>query len=294
MDTRATRAEQPPPPADGGHGTLSPGGAPAVGSSAWLERVAWPGAACSELGLGVAERDLASEGHAQIPSFLSATERESYARLRLDKRRRDWLLGRLTAKRLVQRVAGAAGLGDVPLDAISIEPASDGAPTIVVLEPRLRALATASLSISHTHGVAVCALSRDSTVGVDIEQVETRSDLFVADFFTEEEQQQVAMAHDRERAVVATAIWSAKEAVLKACRLGLTIDTRSLSCRLDGDSPHGWGPFSCRWDRSRPLPDAVLGLPRELAGQWRQVEDFVVCLVALARSASTPSAPPVG
>jgi 4'-phosphopantetheinyl transferase len=162
------------------------------------------------------------EGSA-YPDFLSASEIDTYAGLRFPKRRHEWLLGRWTAKQLLRRSIEA--YCDLPLPAISVAADPDGAPYLAVEgEGRL----PASLSISHRAGRAFCALSPtiSPSIGVDLEQIEPRSAAFVHDFFTADEAARVWDCPDSDRDTLVTVIWSAKEAMLKALREGLRLDTR--------------------------------------------------------------------
>jgi hypothetical protein len=73
-----------------------------------------------------------------------------------------------------------------------------------------------------------------------------------------------------------TAIWSAKEAALKAIHQGLKVDTRSVSCLIQAQDnpPESWTPFAVHWDQqrlNRPLPP--------LAGWWRATETYILTLV---------------
>ena len=98
----------------------------------------------------------------------------------------------------------------------------------------------------------------------------------MTDYFTKEEQALVAQASAGMRDVAVTAVWSAKEAVLKALHLGLTVDTRSVACLLEPveERPLTWTPFMVQCDGSRlPKP------PPRLIGWWRTYNDFVLTLV---------------
>jgi phosphopantetheinyl transferase len=176
---------------------------------------------------------------ARTPSdFLSASEQRTYDTLRFPKRREEWLLGRWTAKQLLRRsLESYQGLS---LSAISVRADPDGAPYLSVQgEGRL----PASLSISHRAGRAVCALSPalSPSIGVDLERVEPRPRAFVEDFFTAQEAARVWACAPERRDTLVTTIWSAKEAVLKAFREGLRVDTRTVEVRhvagLDADLP---------------------------------------------------------
>lgn len=153
--------------------------------------------------------------------FLSGVELERLAGMRFARRREEWLLGRWTAKKLLRRVHGA--LARLPLKDWSVANAANGQPFASLDGARL----AGCLSISHRSGRAACAWTSRAEVGVgiDLEQVESRTDAFVRDYFTPAEQALVA-GERRERDVVL--VWSVKEAMLKALGEGLRLDTRSV------------------------------------------------------------------
>jgi 4'-phosphopantetheinyl transferase len=65
-------------------------------------------------------------------------------------------------------------------------------------------------------------------LGCDLELVEPHSPAFVADYFTPQEQRLVADTCAVDRILLVSMLWSAKESVLKAMRVGLRADTRSV------------------------------------------------------------------
>ena len=74
------------------------------------------------------------------------------------------------------------------------------------------------------------------SLGCDLELIEPREGNFLDSFFTVEEMTAVRALRERDLAagdILTTAIWSGKEAVLKALREGLRIDTRRITCRFD-------------------------------------------------------------
>ncbi len=193
---------------------------------------------------------------------------------RVPKRRNDWRLGRWTAKQAV-----AAYLHLSPdhesLAGIQIRATESGAPE-VFLPSRP---APVSISISHCNDMAVCAVSQaGAALGCDLEAVAPRSDLFIADYFVESEQQLIARSPASHRPWLATLLWSAKESALKALGEGLRLDTRSVEVRLDPAAADG------EW---RPLTVLAEG-SRSFAGWWRQNQDFVRTVVACP----APSLPP--
>jgi 4'-phosphopantetheinyl transferase len=168
---------------------------------------------------------------------------------------------------------------------IEICPAPSGAPEAFVANQP----APVVISISHRNGVAACATAPQGTLlGCDLEVAEPRSDAFVADYFTSAEQSFLACLPEKDRFRVVALFWSAKESALKALRLGLRVDTRTLTVNLrDRDweywdfteRPHmvcgkrtvvRWHPLQVRY---------VDG--QEFHGWWQSSGDFLGTLVAV-------------
>lgn len=203
------------------------------------------------------------------PGLLSAAEQARCDRLVIEKRRRDWLLGRWTAKHLVQFYLASGG-GLSPLDRIEILSDDDGAPYVRVGE-RL----PLSLSISHSGLDSFCALcpSDAGVVGADVEQVEPRESAFVRTFFTDLEIRGADAAATGRDAFV-TAVWSAKEAVLKTLRLGLRADTRQVEIQVIDQGP-GWVAVGAA------VQTDLLPSPTSTIAVWQQVEPARVLSLAL-------------
>jgi len=214
-------------------------------------------------------------------SVLSPAERATLAGKRYPKRRREWLLGRWTAKHLLRHACPE--YASLPLSEITVGNDPDGAPYLAVEGHGRLAL---SLSISHRNDHAFCALLSPSSfvpaaqtvVGADIERVEPRDPAFVHDFFTAREAEHVWTAPDALRDTLVTVIWSAKEAVLKALHLGLTVDTRSVEivhvAGIDTPPLDPWAPIQV----CCTLPD----IP-PLSAWWRPHADYVLTLAAFSR-----------
>jgi 4'-phosphopantetheinyl transferase len=160
--------------------------------------------------------------------WLAESELLCLQRLHIPKRREDWRLGRWTAKRAVA-MALEWRHDDASLKNVEILADPSGAPEVSVGNQ----LAALSISLSHRDGVAACAIARSNApLGCDLELIETRSDAFVADYFTEDEQKIIAQQSEQEHDRIITTLWSAKESALKALRVGLRADTRSVNIRL--------------------------------------------------------------
>ncbi len=206
-------------------------------------------------------------------AWLSPPERERLARLRVEKRRREWLLGRWTAKRLLQAHLGGPVTGPT-LDTLAIVAAPDGAPELVAELPSTGpGSGPLRLAISHSHGRAFCAVAEHIAVGADIERVAPRHPAFARDYFTAAELASLALAPPAARDTLVTAIWSAKEAALKALRLGLTVDTRHVACELAPASATGaWAAVRIHCNPNLEAPP--------LRGWWRVSDGYVLTLAA--------------
>lgn len=183
------------------------------------------------------------------------------------KRRNDWRLGRWTAKK-----AWAAYL-KLPCEPqvfreIEIRPAASGAPVLF----HRNNPAGATISLSHRGGTALCAIAPSGGVlGCDLEMVEPRSDAFLADYFTTEEQALVAHASAADRSRLLALLWSAKESALKALHEGLRLDTRCMIAEPVESSAglDGWRPLRVRHTEGQIYQ-----------GWWQQTGNFVRTVVA--------------
>ena len=207
------------------------------------------------------------------PGLLSASELARFHTLRTPKRRHDWLLGRWTAKHLVQRFLVETTGHMAPLATIEIKNQADGSPSVEITNLGIGAC----LTISHCEELAFCALTTPQTthgIGADIERVRPREWNFVETFFTDAEARQVQAAAPVWRDILTTAIWSAKEAALKAVKLGLTVDTRRVECLFDPDQrpEDAWVPLKVTYTPGA-LPSATMH------GWWSLRSGFVLTLI---------------
>jgi 4'-phosphopantetheinyl transferase len=199
--------------------------------------------------------------------WLSDSEALCLSGFRFPKRRADWRLGRWTAKRAV-----ATYLNVLPhphlLARIEIRPAPSGAPEVFFDNQT----ANVTISLSHSSSRALAAVAQSNVrLGCDLEVIEARSNAFIIDYFTPEEQALVARTSGADKARVSTLLWSAKESALKALQEGLRLDTRSVNVRLDATLPHRNG-----WNRLKVCH--VSG--QAFHGWWRQEGGVLRTLVA--------------
>ena len=199
--------------------------------------------------------------------WLSGNENVLLEGLHVAKRRADWRLGRWTAKCAVAAYlklrVPPAGMAEIEISA-----RASGAPQVMLPTGP----APAEISLSHRGGVAMCAVAGpEAEIGCDLEIVEPHSPAFIRDYFTDEEQMEIARAAASDQPSFVAALWSAKESALKALQEGLRLDTRSASVRL-----HEWAGEVDRW---YPLQvDCERG--EVFHGWWQRVGNVVRTMVA--------------
>lgn len=209
------------------------------------------------------------------PHWLHADEVATWRALKTDKRRGDWLLGRWTAKQLVAELVAERIGRQLSLDQIAILPHADGWPMVTL--PTFDGMPVINLSISHSSPWGFCAAveGENRPLGADIERNEPRSPGFVEEYFTPLEQEYLTVAPPEQLVALINAIWSGKEASLKAIRRGLAEDTRIVSClphpRMTATAE--WLPMRIEWNPGR-MERALPGL----TGYWRFNDGFVMTL----------------
>ena len=154
--------------------------------------------------------------------WLTPRERTMWAAHRDPVRRREWLLGRIAAKRAVGALAhvGESHRIEVRVD-------RRGAPSARIRrtdgsKDRVRY----AISITHCDGHAVAAASRTARVGVDLERPRAFTRKYVRYFLT-----------PRERALLETCdptvLWTVKEAAWKAIGCGIETPLHALELCVD-------------------------------------------------------------
>jgi phosphopantetheinyl transferase len=217
-------------------------------------------------------------------AWLTEAERERAAAFRTAKRRGDWLRGRHAVKTAaIAAIRHRFGVAP-PMVALQVDAEPSGAPFVRLARDGREFLGFApgarlpvAVSISHSAAAVFCLAAADGrAVGADLERVEPRSEGFVQDFFSGQEQALAGRAGSARDLMVA-AIWAAKEAVLKVVGLGLTVDSREVVCLPEtGPCPApNLEPAEAGWCAFR-----VVGMPRPAVGRcvrgwWRPRGPFV-------------------
>ncbi len=144
-------------------------------------------------------------------TFLTTLELKQYKHFAVEKRASEWLAGRYAVKKL------ASEFFSLPLKKMQVKNAKNGAPI-------LQATGGNNLTISITHrgeyAAAAISLTGD-LIGVDIEEIESRPQGWIEQYFAKEE----LLADDD---AYLTELWCKKEAVLKFLGLGLTVPATQI------------------------------------------------------------------
>lgn len=208
--------------------------------------------------------------------ILSAEEMGKFEQMRFLKRREEWLLGRLTLKKLLKNCV--PGLAEVDFTDLTIGNQPRGAP-FVSFKGKILDI---PVSLSHRQGTAAAAVSLypGIGIGIDLEWVEERAESFYTDYFTPTELAILRAGQDDQTAWIGTLIWSAKEAMLKALGHGLRVDTRSVEVlRIVDDLNTGWNTLEIQ----APAFEGT-----RWHGTWRRSGNLV-CTIALLNSPGCPN-----
>jgi phosphopantetheinyl transferase (holo-ACP synthase)/acyl carrier protein len=153
--------------------------------------------------------------------ILSSGERAQWLTMRgVEKRRREWLLGRCAAKEAVRRLLESRLDLRLSRAAIEVVPDAYGCPQVRISDAgeMTKNEGLPHVSIAHSDGTAIALAALNSNVGVDLESVARRREDFESVAFSREERG-LAAALPPEWAL---RMWCAKEAVGKALGRGLS------------------------------------------------------------------------
>ena len=183
---------------------------------------------------------------------LAESERRTYRRLPCDGRRRDWLAGRLAAKRAI------AERYHVPVGCIELTARRGRSPHCLLPNDCAGSgAASPSLSIAHCDGVAVAACGCDARVGVDIERVGQIAPAHYQYF--------VGHRETKAQRMDPTLVWILKEAAWKALGLRPTTPLTSLQLDIDDDARLRGVWVGGTWTAARASLLAVPGLAQLVA-----------------------------
>ncbi len=161
---------------------------------------------------------LDAEGSNKLRRFRAAEDRRDYA----------------AAHALLRRMLTAAA-PNIPPEEWRFERTSGGKP---YLPATLAGNPPIRFSLSHTHGLVACVVSRDAEVGVDAECGSRTMDvdLLMPSVCSVDEQRQISAAAPSTRAQRFLDLWTLKEAYVKACGVGITVALDQVSFDLRSPS----------------------------------------------------------
>ena len=193
----------------------------------------WPTApaglrpAVDEVHVWAAALDRPAGEVAELSRSLSEAERERAGRFRHQPSRDEFIVARAVLRLLL-----AECLGVTPRE-VRFSQTARGKPRLASDPPPL------CFNVSHSHGMALIALSGRCEIGVDLERVRPFSDeMGLADrFFTASEAAALRVLDARGRLETFFRLWTRKEAYLKAHGLGLSYGLERVEVSHAPDDP---------------------------------------------------------
>jgi len=172
-------------------------------------------------------RYLLKEALARPLRFLTGREMEHFRSLCVNRRRIEWLAGRLNLKLLLSKFIGRG----YDFQSFEILPGAGGHPVASLRHGGLMQIPIRNgLSLSHREGATASAVSAEpgTAIGIDVELMETRDRAMLDDYFLPAEAD-ILDALPGDLALCGIALgWSIKESVLKAMGTGLSAPAVSV------------------------------------------------------------------
>ena len=172
-------------------------------------------------------RYLLKEALARPSRFLTGREMEHFRSLSVNRRRIEWLAGRLNLKLLLSKFMGRG----CDFQSFEILPGAAGHPVASLRHGGLMQIPIRNgLSLSHREGATASAVSADPDVevGIDVELMEARDRAMLDDYFQPSEAYLLDALPGRLASCGIALGWSIKESVLKAMGTGLGVPAESV------------------------------------------------------------------
>ena len=192
-----------------------------------------------ELHIWTIDCDAARHTMASADRFLSAAEKDRAGRFRFDLHRDRYVVAHVAMRSIL-----GAYLDRNPHD-LTFAVEGNGKPVLVLESDSI----PLRFNLSHSHNAALIAVTRDRTVGIDIEHTRTKIDCaeIAARFFAAEEIAKLKKLSRKAQRQAFFACWTRKEAYIKAKGGGLSIPLQDFAVSL---APHEKPALS--WHRTEP------------------------------------------
>jgi len=184
--------------------------------------------------------------------LLSPEEQARRDRFVFDADRRRYLLSHAMLRQTLSLYSPATAAEWV------FETGPHGKPSITKDQPQL------SFSLTHTNGLSACAIAQSHDVGVDAENITRPAEYLelAQRFFSPQEADRIQRLPDDWRAEGFFAVWTLKEAYIKARGLGLTLPLADFSfsfpegvVKVDFAPQLNDDPGSWQFERLQPTPE---------------------------------------
>jgi 4'-phosphopantetheinyl transferase len=166
---------------------------------------------------------MSSDELEEASTRLPKPEQQRASNIRLERRRRAFVLGRLLLRSTVARLAG------VPPEEVGIELEPTGRPVLT------GALSHYFVSIAHSGSHVVVGVAAQQ-IGVDVEQLRQSvpSRRLMARVCSPDELRALEVMTDADRAAAFMTVWARKEAYGKALGIGIGFGLRSVTVGVSG------------------------------------------------------------
>lgn len=181
--------------------------------------------------------ELPPERLAALERWLSPDERERAARFLFDRHRTAFIAARGTLRELLGEY-----LGCTPSE-VAFSYSSYGKPALA------SPASTLHFNLSHSGGIAAAAFATGGELGIDVERVDRKVDLTVADsYFSPYEIERLHALPAADHPSAFFRIWTRKEAFVKAQGQGLSLPLHGFDVTVDTGEPPAI--LRCAWDES--------------------------------------------
>lgn len=149
---------------------------------------------------------------AKYRNLLSEEEKNKIDRYKFAKHQHDALITRIFARDTLSKYL------DINAQSIQFSKGAHGKPELLPNQ-------AITFNLSHTNGLILCAISKNTQLGIDCEHIDRSNDILnIADryFSPEETKELFSLPEDRQRSRFFD-YWTLKESYIKACGQGLAI-----------------------------------------------------------------------